>query len=86
MSNQTSGFVVMRVDRRGELEPTYLRSFAPAGRNGVRQLGFGPRSAAHLFERRSEAEDIARRLRRRVSATEHDYVVAEVAQEVPASS
>ncbi len=86
MSGKGSGFVLMRADRRGELSPTYLRGFALAGRNGLRQLGFGPRAAAHLFEVRSEAEDVARRLRRRVSTKDHDYVVLEVAEEAPAPS
>jgi hypothetical protein len=58
-------FVVMRLDRSGELTSAYLRKFALTGRNGLRQLGFGPAATAHVFEHRAEAEDIARRLRRR---------------------
>jgi hypothetical protein len=79
MATESSSFVVMRIDRRGELAPTYLRGFALSGRNGLRQLGFGPEAAAYRFERQVEAEDIARRLRRRISAEEYDYVVAEAA-------
>ena len=67
MESETSSFDVARVDQRGQLPPTYLRNFALAGRNGLRQLAFGPRNTAHLFGRCAEAEDIARRLRRRVS-------------------
>jgi hypothetical protein len=80
------GFAVMRVDRRGEQAPTYLRGFALAGRNGVRQYTFGLQACAHVFELQAEAEDIARRLRRRISATEHDYVVVEVAPQVTVPS
>ncbi len=76
--NEVSGFTVARVDRHGELPRTYLRAFALAGRNGLHQLAFGPPAAAHVFERRAEAEDIARRLRRRISAAGHDYLVEEL--------
>lgn len=86
MSDKGAAFVLMRTDRRGELPPSYLRGFALAGRNGLRQLGFGPRASALLFEHRAEAEDIARRLRRRVSTKEHDYVVVDVADEAPVPS
>jgi hypothetical protein len=47
------------------------------GRNGLRQLAFGPAATAHPFERRAEAEDIARWLRRRVSTADYDFVVEE---------
>lgn len=51
----------------------------------LQQLGFGPRAPAHLFELRTEAEDVARRLPRRLSAKDHEYVAMEVAEEVPVS-
>jgi hypothetical protein len=86
MSTQRAGFAVVRVDRRGELPPAYLRGFALAGRKGLRQYMFGPQASAHVFERQAEAEDVARRLRRRISATEHDYVVVEVASEASVPS
>ncbi len=70
-------FVVVRVDRRGELPSTYLQRFALAGRNGLRQLAFGPAGTAHPFERRAEAEDVARRLRRRISTAGYDFVIEE---------
>jgi hypothetical protein len=70
-------FVVMRVDRRGELTSTYLRKFALTGRNGLRQLAFGPAATAHVFEHRAEAADIARRLRRRVPMDDYDFLVEE---------
>jgi hypothetical protein len=70
-------FIVARVDRRGELPPSYLQRFAVAGRNGLRQLAFGPAETAHPFEQKAEAEDIARRLRRRVSWSGYDFVVEE---------
>ena len=73
MESETSSFVVARVDRRGQLPPTYLRKFALAGRNGLQQLAIGPRNTAHLFEWRAEAEDIARRLRRRVSQVDYEF-------------
>lgn len=85
MSGRGLRFILMRADPRGELPPTYLRGFAVAGRNGLQHLGFGPRASAHLFEVRTEAEDVARRLRRRLSAKDHEYVVMEVAEEVPVS-
>ena len=80
MENENSRFVVARLDRRGELPTTYLRKFALVGRNGLQQLTFGPATAAHVFESRSEAEDIARRLRRRVSDAGYDFR----AEEAPA--
>lgn len=70
-------FVVMRVDRCGELPSAYLQKFALAGRNGLRQLAFGPAATAYAFEVRAEAEDIARRLRRRASAADHEFVIEE---------
>ncbi len=76
-------FVVMRVDRRGELPSAYLQKFAVTGRNGLRQIAFGPAATAHAFERRDEAEDIARRLRRRVSTAECDFVVDEAPATAP---
>ena len=66
MENETPRFVVARVDRRGELPTTYLRNFALVGRSGLRELAFGLAATAHLFDRRAEAEDIARKLGRRV--------------------
>jgi hypothetical protein len=77
-------FIVARVDRRGELPSRYLQKFAVAGRNGLRQLAFGPAATAHPFERRAEAEDVARRLRRRVSTADYDFIVEEVPATVEA--
>jgi hypothetical protein len=71
-------FVVVRADRRGELPSTYLQKFALVGRNGLRQLGFGPAGSAHLFKSQTEAEDIARRLRRRLSMADFDFAVEAV--------
>lgn len=79
-NNEGSGFTVVRVDRCGELPWTYLRAFVLAGRNGLHHLAFGPPAAAYVFERRAEAEEVARRLRRRISATDHDYLVEEVSR------
>lgn len=70
-------FILARVDRRGELPSSYLQRFALAGRNGLRQFAFGPAETAYLFERKAEAEDIARRLRRRISSSAYDFVVEE---------
>jgi hypothetical protein len=70
-------FVVVRVDRRGESPPAYVRRFEMAGRNGLRQLAFGPATAAHLFDRRADAETVARRLGRRVSQSGYDFIVEE---------
>jgi hypothetical protein len=78
---QEHHFVVVRVDRRSELPSIYLQRFGLAGRNGLRQLAFGPAATAHPFERRAEAEDVARRLRRRVSATDYHFVVEEPAED-----
>ena len=72
---QEHHFVVVRVDQSGELPSTYLQRFALAGRNGLRQLAFGPAGTAHPFEHRAEAEDLARRLRRRVSTADYHLVV-----------
>ena len=73
MDNETSRFVVVRADRGGERPSRYLRSVAVVGRHGLRGLAFGPAETAHCFERRAEAEDIARRLRRRVSQAEYEF-------------
>jgi len=81
MENETPRFVVARVDRRGELPTTYLRNFALVGRNGLRELAFGPAATAHLFDRRAEAEDIARKLGRRVSHAEYEYRAEEAMPE-----
>lgn len=82
--HESHGFTVVRVDRRGEFLPSYLRSFALAGRNGLRALAFGDRAVAHIFESRVDAEDIARRLRRRLSGTQYDYRIEEVVREAEA--
>jgi len=82
MESDISGFVVARLDRHGQLSPTYLQKFALAGRNGLKQLAFGPPGTAHLFERRAEAEDVARRLRRRVSQADYQFI----AEEAPAAA
>jgi hypothetical protein len=85
MDNEISRFVVARVDRRGELPTTYLWHFALVGRNGLRGVAFGAAATAHLFDRRAEAEDIARKLRRRLSHAEYEYrVEATPALAVPA--
>ncbi len=81
MENEIPRFVVARADRRSELPTTYLRHFALVGRNGLRELAFGPAATAHLFERRGEAEDVARKLRRRVSGAEYDYSAEEAVSE-----
>ena len=72
---QEHHFVVVPVDQSGELPSTYLQRFALAGRNGLRQLAFGPAGTAHPFKRRAEAEDVARRLRRRVSMADCHFAV-----------
>jgi hypothetical protein len=56
----------------------YLRSFSRAGRAGLAHLGFGARAAAHLFERRAEAEEVVERLRRRTVLAQYDYLVEEM--------
>jgi hypothetical protein len=81
VENEISRFVVARVDRHGELPTTYLRHFALVGRHGLRGLDFGPVATAHLFDQRAEAEDIARKLRRRVSNAEFDYGAEEATSE-----
>ncbi len=79
--NTVRKFIVARLDRRGERTPNYLRSFVLAGRNGLKRLAFGEQVDAHIFEAQAEAEDVTRRLRRRISATEYDYRVEVVAAE-----
>jgi hypothetical protein len=79
-------FVVVRVHQNGDAPRDYLRSFLIVGRNGVAHLAYGPREGAQLFERRAEAEDIARRLRRRSAIGNYDYLVEEVAREATVSS
>jgi hypothetical protein len=81
MDHEVPRFLVARVDRHGELPTTYLRRFTLVGRNGLREVAFGPAGAAHLFERRAEAEDVARKLRRRVSGMECDYRVEDAVSE-----
>lgn len=71
---------VVRNDRGGERPPAYLRGFVLAGRAGVKQLSFGQRVDAHVFESRAEAEDVARRLRRRISGGDYVFGVEEVSQ------
>ncbi len=83
--NEVSGFTVARVDRHGRLPRTYLRASALAGRNGLHHLAFGSLEAPHVFERRAQAEDIARRLRRRILAADHDYLVEELSHASVAS-
>ncbi len=85
VTNEVRGFVIVRVDRTGAIPRTYLRSFAPAGRNGLQRVAFGERSVAHAFESRTEAEDVARRLGRRISGTTYDYRVEQISQEALAS-
>jgi len=81
MSNKPPRFVVVRVDCRGELATAYLQHFALVGRNGLRELTFGPVATAHLFDRRGDAEDIARKLRRRVSDADYEYRTEEAISE-----
>ncbi len=84
-TNEARRFVIVRVDRTGAIPRTYLRSFAPAGRNGLQRLAFGERSVAQVFESRTEAEDVARRLGRRISGRTYEYRVEQISQEVLAS-
>jgi hypothetical protein len=83
MDTEMPRFVVARVDRRGELPTTYLRHFALAGRSGLRGVVFGPAPTAHLFDSRAEAEDIARKLGRRISHAEYEYRAEEATLEPP---
>lgn len=85
-TDEDRGFAVLRIDPRGELPPSYLRSFALAGRNGLQRLAFGGRAAAYVFDSRADAEDIARRLRRRVSGAQYEYRVEAVTREASAAS
>ncbi len=71
------GFVVARTPRNGNLTRDFLRGFEIVGRNGVAHLAYGPRPTAHVFDSRREAEDIARRLGRRVTMGTYDYLVEE---------
>ena len=77
-ASEDQGFAVVRRDPLGEIPLSYLRDFTLAGRNGLQRLAFGGRSAAHVFDSRAEAEDIARRLRRRVSGSQYQYQVGPV--------
>jgi len=81
MRNEISRFVVVRIDRRGELATTYLQYFVLVGRKGLRELTCGPVATAHLFDRRGDAEDIARKLRRRVSDADYEYRTEEAISE-----
>ena len=86
MKSEAANFVVARLDRHGQLLPTYLRKFTVAGRNGLQQLAFGSLGTAHRFDRRTEAEDIARRLRRRVSQADYEFIAEEALAEANASA
>lgn len=79
-ANERQGFAVKRVDPLGQIPPSYLRDFVLAGRNGLQRLTFGGRVTAHIFDSPAEAEDIARRLRRRVSGTLYQYQVEAMAR------
>ena len=83
MDTEMPRFVIARKDRRGELAITYLRNFALVGRHGLRDLAFGPADTAHLFDDRAEAEDIARKLRRRVAHAEYEYRAEEAVSAPP---
>ena len=83
MEDKTPHFVVAAAVNPGELPKTYLRNFALVGRNGLRELAFGPAATAHLFDRRAEAEEIARKLRRRISHAEYQYSAEEAVSEPP---
>ncbi len=83
MNHELPRFLVARVDRRGELPTTYLRRFALVGRNRLREVAFGPAAEAHLFDQRAEAEDVARKLRRRVSQIDYAYRVEDAISAPP---
>ena len=79
-----SGFVLVRAHRNGDAPRDYLRAFQIVGRDGLAHLGYGSRTAAHVFDSRSEAEGIVRRLRRRAAIGAYDYLVAEVVEQAGA--
>lgn len=72
-----AGFVIVRAPRNGDLPHDYLRAFEIVGRDGLAHLAYGPRTAAHVFDSRREAEDVVRRLRRRAAIGAYDYAVEE---------
>ena len=73
-----AGFAIVRVHRNGEIPRVYLRAFQIVGRDGLAHLGYGSRTAAHVFDSRSEDEDVVRRRRRRAAFGAYDYLVEEV--------
>ena len=79
-SGTRTGFAVSRATPNGSSPRDYLRDFKIAGRNGLVALAFGSRNTAYLFERRADAEDIARRLRRRTTVGEYVYSVEDLRQ------
>jgi hypothetical protein len=48
----------VRAHRNGDAPRDNMRAFQIAGRDGLTRLGYGSRTAAHLFDSRSEAEGI----------------------------
>jgi hypothetical protein len=72
------GFAVVRPHRNGSIQRDYLRNFSIVGLNGLANLGYGSQTAACLFTSRTEAEDIARRLRRRAAIGDYEYGVEEI--------
>jgi hypothetical protein len=74
----------MRAHRNGDAPRYYLRAFQIVGRDGLTHLGYGSRTAAHVFDSRSKAEDIVRRLRRRAAIGAYNYLVEEVVEQAGA--
>ena len=74
------GFAIVRTHRNGDTPRDYLRAFQIVGRDGLGHLGYGSRIDAHVFDSRSEAEDVVRRLRRRAAIGAYDYLVEEVVE------
>lgn len=75
-----TGFAVIRATPNGSTPRVYLRDFKIAGRNGLAALAFGSRNTAYLFDRRADAEDVTRRLRRRTTVGEYVYSVEDMRQ------
>ncbi len=71
------GFVIARTPKNGNLSRSYLRGFEIVGRDGLAHLAYGALAAAHVFDSRREAEEVARRLRRRATIGAYDYLVEE---------
>lgn len=78
------GFAIARAHRNGDAPRDYLRAFQIVGRDGLTHLGYGSRTAAHVFDRRCEAEDIVRRLRRLAAIGAYHYLVEEAVEQAGA--